>query len=380
MIPRVVVIQPSLAKYREPFYASLAQTNVKLNVVYGRSKDIPNNESQRFRNRFSPVRGFSFYGARFLWHQAQIVCARKALADVLVLSWDSHYLSLMPALLLARLRGVRTLLWGHGYSKAESAMRLLIRRFVGRFADGMVFYDKRTASKYVEDFGWSTDRVFVAQNALSQAEIAQEVCDWSKKESQLAQFRRDAGIHDCYTILFCSRLDDCNGVDLLLRAVKGLVNQQIKTRLVIIGEGSSVVDLKQLCRYLEIEDRVIFLGGVYDETELAPWFLTADVFCYPENIGLSILHAFGYGLPVVTSDDIKSHNPEIAALVPEENGLLYKAHDYQSLCKVLMRIQQNESLRDRMSAAAIRTVSEDFNLETMVQGFFCAIDSVRKTQ
>ena len=45
-------------------------------------------------------------------------------------------------------------------------------------------------------------------------------------------------------------------------------------------------------------DLVGDLGSIYDEIELAPWFLTADAFVYPENIGLSILHAFGYGLPV----------------------------------------------------------------------------------
>ena len=39
------------------------------------------------------------------------------------------------------------------------------------------------------------------------------------------------------------------------------------------------------------------------------------VVCYPVNIGLSLLHAFGFGLPVVTGNDIGSHNPGIETLL-----------------------------------------------------------------
>ena len=58
--------------------------------------------------------------------------------------------------------------------------------------------------------------------------------------------------------------------------------------------------LQSIAEELDVEQYVRWLGSIYDEAQLAPWFLTADAFVYPGAIGLSVLHAMGYGLPVVT--------------------------------------------------------------------------------
>lgn len=92
-----------------------------------------------------------------------------------------------------------------------------------------------------------------------------------------------------------------------------------------------------------------------------------------ENIGLSLLHAFGYGLPVVTSDRLDAQNPEIEALRPSQNGLLYRHGDFKALAESLRELLTNEALRNALSKEAQRTVTEDFSLERMVDGFDKAI-------
>ena len=114
-------------------------------------------------------------------------------------------------------------------------------------------------------------------------------------------------------------------------------------------------------------------GPIYDQMQLAPWFLNAEVFCYPQNIGLSLLHAFGYGLPVVTADRVEAQNPEIAALEHGKNGLTYAHGDADALAAALRQLLDQAPLRQEMSGRAEQTVREDFTIERMVDGMEAAV-------
>jgi glycosyltransferase involved in cell wall biosynthesis len=88
---------------------------------------------------------------------------------------------------------------------------------------------------------------------------------------------------------------------------------------------------------------------------------------------LSLLHAFGYGLPVVTSDAVGEQNPEIEALRDGENGLLYADGDVEALRGALGRLLGDAELRRSLSGAALRAVSEAFTVQKMVDGFEAAV-------
>jgi hypothetical protein len=105
--------------------------------------------------------------------------------------------------------------------------------------------------------------------------------------------------------------------------------------------------------------------------------MSAACFAYPEAIGLSIQHAFGYGLPVITSDDIPSHNPEIEALRPEVNGLLYRHRDIHAFASRILEVIAGSRAREEWAAAAYATVASPNGtcIEAMVDGFARAVDS-----
>jgi len=171
-----------------------------------------------------------------------------------------------------------------------------------------------------------------------------------------------------------SRLLYENRVDLLLHAAAHLVSDGFQDlSVVVIGAGSDEARLKALASRLGITQQLRMPGAIYDEMELAPWFLSADVYCYPVNIGLSVLHAFGYGLPVVTSNNIDAHNPEIEALEDGKNGLLYQDGSTRALAAALNRVLNDRALCKHMKARASETVADRFSLPTMVDGFECAI-------
>jgi glycosyltransferase involved in cell wall biosynthesis len=85
------------------------------------------------------------------------------------------------------------------------------------------------------------------------------------------------------------------------------------------------------------------------------------------------LHAFGYGVPVVTSNKIRGQNPEIEAFRDNGNGLLYEHGDVDSLTNAVRRILENPDLRQRLCNGALATVTERFTVPYMVDGMESAI-------
>lgn len=372
---RVIYQQPACPKYRLPVYDELAsRPGINLTVVYADEPDLENAASGRAWSLTWPKNDWTILGQRLTWHGAQWHFASRQRTDVLLLTWNTRYLSLVPSLIRARLTGVPTILWGHGYSKAEGRLRRLARGLVARLATCVQVYNHTTARRLVNE-GFSARRVHVALNALDQRPMKEASEHWRSRPDRLVAFAQEKGIAPGPLVLFVSRLMDDNRVDLLIEALARLRESgRLPTlRAAIVGKGPDEGRLRALAEARSIGHAVHFAGAIYDERELAPYFLCADVFCYPANIGLSILHAFGYGLPVVTADSIEAQNPEIEALRPGENGLLYRAGDVDDLADALARIIEDKALRVRMSEAALKTVTERFTLANMVDGMVGAI-------
>ncbi|WP_428937455.1 glycosyltransferase family 4 protein [Fontivita pretiosa] len=384
---RLTVQQPGLPRYRVPVFRELARRpGIELRVIYGQGSSIPNTDDgpTGFQARMIPRRVWPI-GRRELWWsgpQWQLAGGTDpATPQVVIFSWNLHYASLVPALLRARYHGVPTILWGHGYSKRDHPVRRWSREQVGRLANALLFYNHRVARRYIDN-GWDPNRIFVALNALDQAPIQAARAAWLARPEKLRAFRESNGLHEAPMTLFVSRLDPDNRLELLLHAAARLRKSHPRHQVVIIGKGPAEQSLRRLATDLRLSEHVRFLGAIYDEMKLAPWFLSASAFCYPTNIGLSILHAFGYGLPVVTGDDLERHNPEIEALEDQVNGLLFRDGDVAALADVLQRLFEDTSLRHSLSLAARQTVLQRFTLQNMVDGMetavrWCALNGAR---
>ncbi len=366
---RVVLQQPALPAYRLAVFRELAhRPGIDLRLAYSERAGLSNVEPEGFAGECVKMRLIGIGGRTMYWHGPQFSAATRRRADVVILSWDMHYLSLVPALVRARLSRVGTVLWGHGYSKNESELRKRVRNSVTGLASSIMFYNNMAADR----FGRS-DKVFVALNSLDQTPIQQQRSLWIGRNDWQRAFRKEHGLGDDPVVLFVSRLEPANRVDLLLKACALLSKTDQPIRVVVIGKGENLDELKQQARELGVKDRVVFTGPIYAQEHLAPWFLISDVFCYPANVGLSMLHAMGYGLPVVTSDRTDAQNPEIEALQAGENGLLYQDDNAEDLARVLKTVVNDDGLRQKLSAGALHTAMERFTVQRMVDGMEAAI-------
>jgi glycosyltransferase involved in cell wall biosynthesis len=377
---RVTIVQPALAKYRIPVFRELARRpGIKLRVVYGSVQGLDNVDAEGFEavptSRWQP----SLFGQGLVFNRADWTYATRRYSDVIIFQWTPRSLSLVPAMLRARFGRVPRILWGHGYAKDEHERRRGARRRLTRFASALVFYEPTTREAYVAD-GWDPAKAFVALNSLDNAPMDEARRCWLERPDQLDKFRQEHKIQDGPVILFVSRLQPDNRVDLLVRATAALAPEIPGLKTVIIGNGSAEKDrLEALVRETGTADNVIFQNGIYDELKLAPWFLSASVFCYPANVGLSLIHALWYGVPVVTSGNLAAQNPEVVALENGVNGMAFEHGNLESLTSALRNILTNDKLRTAMSAAARRTVEDKFTVTRMVDGLEAAIRYAHST-
>ena len=270
---------------------------------------------------------------------------------------------------LARARRVPIILWGHGYSQRPHPLTDAARNACGRFADGVLLYTRSVAAQLIADGVFPAERVFIAQNALDQAPIQAARQHWLSRPQELEKFREEHGIDPAQTVVFISRLETGNHIELLLQATRIMCQTRPQLKTIIVGDGSHRHQLEQLAHSLGIGDRVIFTGALYDETLIAPWMMSSSVFCYPANIGLSLLHAFGYGVPVVTTNNSLAQNPEFEALIDGSNGLLYRDGDLQDMVRRCTQLLDDTSLQRKLSVNALDTVLERYSMENMVKGF-----------
>lgn len=376
---RTIVVQPTLASYRVPVYRELAsRPQVDLRVWYGEQQAIRNATPDGFAAEVKPIRAWSLAGQEALWHSAQIEAAGRKDADAVVYGWGARYMSLGPALRRAHRAGKSVVLWGHGVSKHENAFRRWNRNRMTRYATALLFYDDVNAQAAIQR-GAPADRVFVAPNALDQSAISAARDHWLAHPERLAAFQQEQGVVGRKVLLFVSRLTPENRLELLIEAVRQLKDTHPEVLAVLVGGGAEEERIRTLIREAGVAEYFKLVGPIYDQHDLAPWFLTAEAFAYPSTIGLSLLHAFGYGLPVVTNDNLAGHGPEIVAFQPdpdrpEANGLAYRKGEASDFAVKLGRLLGDRSLRDHLAEGARRTVELKYNVRNMVDGMVAAIE------
>lgn len=104
-------------------------------------------------------------------------------------------------------------------------------------------------------------------------------------------------------VLYIGRLGRYKGVEYLIKSFKYL---PINYKLLIIGKGPKELELKNLVKELNIENRVIFENHV-EYKEMPKYYSAADVFVLPsidrgEAFGLVALEAMACGVPVITTE------------------------------------------------------------------------------
>jgi len=375
---QIHVQQPTVPHYRVPFFDALAERHEgRVQVYASRSVGDGPASAKVDRNYLSLNHDCSLlFGKRVYWQHGMLPSDKAIAGDVAVISPNPRYLSTFKFAAAARRRGMGIVWWGHGWSPTSRQWAIKVRRYLMSTVDAVLLYSDAEAMEWRPRLP-AHIAVIGAQNAIDQSASSAQRADWNSE--RLNDFRREQGLDGRKILLFCGRLrtQPGTGVDLLIRALTILKQTDPGYLAVIIGDGDDLLRLRQLAQELGVAEQVRWLGAQYEEANIAPWFLSSLCFTYPGPIGLSILHAMGYGLPVVTHNDRRRHNPEIVVLREGWNGLMFHDGDINDLANKIQYLAGNEEHRQVLAANAYATAHEEFTLQNMVERFSAAAEHAR---
>jgi glycosyltransferase involved in cell wall biosynthesis len=235
-------------------------------------------------------------------------------AHIFSASYWAFLLAPAPALLLARLRGKKTLINYHSGEARDHLARWRTALPILRQADRLVVPSMYLAGVF-RDFGLDAD-------------VVPNVVD-------LTQFRYRPR-NPLRARLLCSRgFGAYYRVDLVVRAFARVQQEFPDARLCLLGEGEQEAHIRALARQLQLAN-VDFPGNI-GRGKIAQYYDDADIFVnasWLDNMPLSILEAFASGTPVASTA------PEgIKYLVEHERtGLLSELGDWEGLARSVLRI------------------------------------------
>jgi glycosyltransferase involved in cell wall biosynthesis len=141
--------------------------------------------------------------------------------------------------------------------------------------------------------------------------------------------------------------------------------KHMKVKLIIVGDGEYLENLKKLTKKKKVSDKVIFTGRVSEE-DLIKYYNLADVFVFPtfrvEAFGIVIAEAMACGKPAIATKI-----GGIPSVIDDsKNGFLVKMGDLKELRDKLLIVLKDDKLAKKFGEAARKKVVENFSLEKMI--------------
>jgi glycosyltransferase involved in cell wall biosynthesis len=171
--------------------------------------------------------------------------------------------------------------------------------------------------------------------------------------------------NETFIIGFAGRLTEQKGWKVLLKAVESLHE---RFKVVLAGTGPQRQELEEWLQRPKLQGRAYYAGLLSKEKLLATYPLF-DVFVLPsittpeivEQFGAVLAEAMACGVPVIGSD---------SGAIPEavdQGGLIFPEGDSAALAQVILRMSENETLRQTCAAKGMKRHKDYYSCEVYAE-------------
>lgn len=347
MKKKVLIIQQTISDYNIPLFEELLK-NYEITLLHSDKKI----EKEVFNFATIYVPWIQVFNKAI--HIKNIVnIARKF--DIVICMFSMYYLYFD---LLSRVKNkkYKIIYWGIGVSASYESRFDENQKYISRYldwikrADSVVFYSDYPKEKYIK-YGVDSSKLFVANNTVK----IEKINLTTDKDS----------------FLFVGSLYKQKRVDLLLEEyAKAFQRFHDIPKMYIIGDGVERHHLEELSKSNELNDKVVFCGEIKDETILKKYFSKAILCFSPDQAGLSVLKAMGYGVPFVTSKNAITGG-EIFNIEQDKTGVLLESFDLISEIMIDATVCKEKYIK--MGINAYEFYWNNRTIQDMAQGFIDAI-------
>ena len=163
-------------------------------------------------------------------------------------------------------------------------------------------------------------------------------------------------------LVFVGRFTELKGHRQAIEAVRLLLPQFPKLKLVLIGSGYFEDEMKRLVADLDLKDQVLFKG--YQSNSI-DYMASSDVVLIPskaEGFGLVLLEAYSVKKTVVTFD-VPALNEHI---IDGQTGLLATPYESESLAEKVRELLAHPEQCSSMGEAGYQHLKENYMLDKMI--------------
>lgn len=265
-------------------------------------KNFLNGYNSKFLHNFSLKAGDSFFGVfnpQVIW---PILFGRY---DYILL-FGYNYATLPLVWLSALLSGTPVVFKGEAdklplkltlINRAKKLLRTVFFSSINGFA-----YSFERNAEFFKQHGVKNNRLFFAPCSVDNAKMQK----LKRKASSSSWKQRNGITEDTPIFLFCGRLNERKGIEIVLRAFIKFHATNRKAMLVIVGSGNLQAKLEQKIRFHDLSSRVI-LTGFLGHPELADIFYGTHALILPSTSDPSpkiINELMNFGKPVIVSKNV----------------------------------------------------------------------------
>ena len=195
------------------------------------------------------------------------------------------------------------------------------------------------------------------------------------KPINVEDLRRELSLGGKKAILSVGAVHRQKGFHLLLNILPEILKEEKDVKLVIVGSGPYLENLKNIALKLGVSKNVLFIGSVSHE-KLVKYYNLANIFAFPtlryEGLPLVVPEAMACEKPVITS----RIGGIPTAIENGKDGFLIEPGNLKELRERILEVLGDEELARKLGENARKKVLERFSLDRMVEDTIKVYDAV----
>lgn len=210
------------------------------------------------------------------------------------------------------------------------------------------------------DYGIEKERVFVVYSGVDKTKFF-------KREKDI-EFKKSLGIDENETVItLIGNFSYDKGQHILIEALSILEKKGYRFSVIFAGRNTDTFQIKEMFFSKISKNKGIFLGLRNDVDKILNITdISINAAIKGEALSGSIRESLAMGVPSIASNI--GGNSEI--IKNGENGFLFTPGNFIELSQKIEKILNDKELREKFSENAIKTINENFTIDTMVQKTF----------
>jgi glycosyltransferase involved in cell wall biosynthesis len=243
--------------------------------------------------------------------------------------------------------------------------RLFIQRFLSNRVDGIITPSFDLKEDYAQTVGVSPGIINVIYNGVD--------IDVFKPASDPVGSKQKFGFLPGHIVIGCvARFNRIKNIPGLIRGFALCHGRFPETRLLLVGDGEDLEEVRQVIRQFNLEEEVKLLGRRLD---VHLCLHAMDIFIQPsyyECMPVTVLEAMSSGLPVIATRI--GGIPEI--VTEGQNGILMNNPEPEVIASAIGRLVNDQDMRNRYAVNNRALIEQKFSIKTMVQAYERFFDSI----